>query len=426
LDATHKTYGRVLPQPGPMEVRTADKPGQARNVSGQTVSTSCGDGEAVAKRGSKGRKARANTPPAPSAKTLFNGAHHEVQHVRGEMPSGGLKTRRPDGASPKENGAVTPQPTPNETQPRVFVLDKNGKPLMPCHPARARELLDKKRARVHKMVPFTIRLVDRNAADCVVQPITVKLDPGAGTTGVAVVRVETTNTEPTHHVIHLSELEHRGKAIRKSLKQRAGYRRRRRSANLRYRPARFDNRTRKKGWLAPSLQHRVDTVFAWVTRYRRLAPISSIAMELVRFDTHGMSAPEVAEHGGVAYQQGELSGYEVREYLLEKWHRKCAYCDKENVPLQIEHVVAKTNGGSNRVSNLTLSCEPCNRKKGAKSVEAFLACDPERLVKIKAGLKKPLDSAAAMNATRWALWRGLTASKLPGPGFSRRNVKNWL
>jgi len=103
----------------------------------------------------------------------------------------------------------------------------------------------------------------------------------------------------------------------------------------------------------------------------------------------------------------------VREYLLEKWHRKCAYCDKENVPLQIEHVVAKANSGSDRVSNLTLACEPCNRKKGAKSVEAFLACDPERLAKIKAGLKKPLASAAAMNATRWALWRGLTATKLP-------------
>ena len=69
----------------------------------------------------------------------------------------------------------------------------------------------------------------------------------------------------------------------------------------------------------------------------------------------------------------------MREYLLEKWHRKCAYCDKENVPLQIEHVVAKANSGSDRVSNLTLACEPCNRKKGAKSVEAFLACDPERV-----------------------------------------------
>jgi len=110
LDVTHKTYGRVLPQPGPLEVRTADKPGQARNVSGQTVSTFCGDGEAVAKRGSKGRKARANTPPAPSAKTLFNGAHHEVQHVRGEMPSGG------------QNG--------------VWTAAGNWLEMVHCHPAR--------------------------------------------------------------------------------------------------------------------------------------------------------------------------------------------------------------------------------------------------------------------------------------------------
>jgi 5-methylcytosine-specific restriction endonuclease McrA len=74
--------------------------------------------------------------------------------------------------------------------------------------------------------------------------------------------------------------------------------------------------------------------------------------------------PEIS---GVAYQQGELMGYEVREYLLEKWDRTCAYCGKTDIPLEIEHIVPKSKGGSNRVSNLTLACTECNRKKGKRS-----------------------------------------------------------
>lgn len=295
----------------------------------------------------------------------------------------------------------------------VFVLDRRKRPLMPCTEKRARLLLARGRARVHKLIPFTIRLTDRDLAGSVVQPVAVKLDPGATTTGVAVVRTETGDDEPSHHVLHLAEVEHRGKQIRAKMQQRAAFRRRRRAANLRYRPARFDNRTKPKGWLAPSLRHRIETADAWVARYQRLVPVAAIAMELVRFDTHAMADPAVAEAGGAAYQQGVLAGYEVREYLLEKWGRACAYCDAENVPLQIEHVIARSRGGSDRVSNLTLACGPCNQQKGALPIEVFLARDPKRLAGIKANLKKPLAGAAAMNATRWALWRALTANGLP-------------
>ncbi|MEB3828486.1 HNH endonuclease, partial [Phormidium sp. CCY1219] len=69
------------------------------------------------------------------------------------------------------------------------------------------------------------------------------------------------------------------------------------------------------------------------------------------------------EVSGVEYQQGELFGYEVREYLLEKWGRKCAYC-AENTPLEVEHIHPQSKGGSDRVSNLTLACHPCNQSKG--------------------------------------------------------------
>jgi 5-methylcytosine-specific restriction endonuclease McrA len=188
-------------------------------------------------------------------------------------------------------------------------------------------------------------------------------------------------------------------------------RRRRRGANLRHRAPRFDNRTRPTGWLAPSLQHRVNTQLAWVARIRRWAPVSAVPTELVRFD---MQLMQDAEISGVEYQQGVLAGYEVREYLLAKWDRTCAYCGAKEVPLQVEHIHPKSRGGSNRVSNLTLACGPCNTKKDARDIQDFLARDPARLARILAQARRPLRDAAAVNATRWALTRALKkATGLP-------------
>jgi hypothetical protein len=187
------------------------------------------------------------------------------------------------------------------------------------------------------MYPFTIRLVDRVGGT--IQPITLKIDPGSEQTGIALVR----QTEDQANVIALAEVKHRGQAISKGLKQRAGYRRRRRSANLRYRAPRFDNRRRPEGWLPPSIQHRVDAYLSVVKRLKKLAPISSLAQELVRFDTQLMENPEIT---GVGYQQGTLAGYKVREYVFTKWGRKCVYCDKEDVPLNLDHVRPRSVGGS--------------------------------------------------------------------------------
>jgi hypothetical protein len=149
---------------------------------------------------------------------------------------------------------------------------------------------------------------------------------------------------------------------------------------------------------------------AWVARIRRWAPITAIASELVRFDMQLMQNAEVS---GVEYQQGCLKGYEVREYLLEKFNRKCVYCDAKDVPLQVEHIHPKARGGSNRVSNLTLACASCNSKKDARDVKEFLAKEPARLARILAQLKKPLKDAAAVNSTRWALFQALKATGLP-------------
>jgi hypothetical protein len=133
-------------------------------------------------------------------------------------------------------------------------------------------------------------------------------------------------------------------------------------------------------------------------------------MELVKFD---MQIMENAEISGVEYQQGILAGYELREYLLEKWGRTCAYCGKENLPLQIEHIVPRAKLGSNRVSNLCLACEKCNTRKGTKDIKDFLKKKPDRMLKILAQAKAPLGDAAAVNATRWELFRRLEVLGLP-------------
>ncbi|MCR1344751.1 RNA-guided endonuclease IscB, partial [Acidithiobacillus ferrooxidans] len=296
----------------------------------------------------------------------------------------------------------------------VFVLDKRKKPLMPCSEKRARLLLERGRARVHRMVPFTIRLVDRLQEDSVLQPVRLKLDPGSKTTGMALVREKETVDASTGEVLRaaavlmLLELQHRGHAIRDTLTSRRAFRRRRRG-NLRYRPVRFDSRTRPAGWLAPSLQHRVNTTMAWVARLCRLTPVTALSQELVRFDTQAIQNPEIS---GLEYQQGTLFGYELREYLLEKWGRKCAYCGAEHTPLEIEHIHPRSKGGSDRVSNLTLACVPCNQRKGNMLVETFLAKDPDRLRRILAQAKTPLKDAAAVNSIRWALFQGLKAKGL--------------
>jgi len=296
----------------------------------------------------------------------------------------------------------------------VFVLDKRKKPLMPCSEKRARILLERGRARVHRMVPFTIRLVDRLVDDSVLQPIRIKLDPGSKTTGFAIVREDEKVDGSTGEIVRIAivlallELKHRGNAIRDALTGRREHRRFRRS-KLRYRPARFNNRTKPKGWLTPSLQHRVDTILAWVERLMRLLPVTALSQELVRFDTQQMEKPEIS---GVEYQNGTLVGYEVREYLLEKWGRKCAYCGAEHTPLEIDHIHPRSRGGSDRVSNLTLACRPCNQRKGNMDVREFLAGNSTRLARIIAQARAPLQDATAVNSTRWALWRRLKATGL--------------
>ena len=285
----------------------------------------------------------------------------------------------------------------------VFVLDTYKHPLNPVHPGRARWLLKKSKAAVFKRYPFTIIL--RSAAESPqVQPLRIKLDPGSHTTGIAIV------DDHSGQVLFAAELAHRGQEIKKALDTRRAVRHHRRARHTRYRKPKFDNRRRPKGWLAPSLLSRVYNTLTWVNRLRRLCLISAISMELVRFDLQAMENPAIE---GCQYQQGTLAGYELREYLLDKWARTCAYCSKQNIPLQIEHIIPRAKGGTDRVSNLTLACERCNRAKGTQDIAVFLKQKPDVLKRILAQAKAPLKDAAAVNATRWALYERLKDIGLP-------------
>ncbi|ANH92454.1 HNH endonuclease [Streptomyces sp. SAT1] len=310
----------------------------------------------------------------------------------------------------------------------VAVLDRNGCPLMPCHPARARRLMAGGRAVVVKTAPFVIRLKDRVAESSEVSGVAVRIDPGSKGTGIAVTAdVECSDrgsgeVTTSRRGLHATELQHRGAQIHKSMRQRADHRRRRRGANLRYRAPRFLNRSRPKGWLAPSLQHRVDTTLSTVARLTRWFPVTELHVERAAFDTAAFGL----DRGGpnsVEYQQGALAGYEVRQYLLEKWDRSCAYCGAKNVPLQIDHIHPRATGGSDRISNLTLACASCNQDKAARPVEEFLAGRPVQLARLLAGAQTPLRDAAAMNATRWKLWQALESLGLPLSAWSGGRTK---
>jgi 5-methylcytosine-specific restriction endonuclease McrA len=279
----------------------------------------------------------------------------------------------------------------------VLVVNQQQKPCSPVHPGRARHLLRRGRAAVYHHYPFTLILREGEPAE-EPAPLRLKLDPGSKTTGLAVVN------DTSGQVVWAADLTHRGQQVKARLDQRRICRRSRRQRHTRYRQPRFLNRRRRDGWLPPSLESRISNTLTWVTRLHRWCPIGAISLELVKFDTQLMQNAEIS---GIEYQQGELAGYEIREYLLAKLGWKCAYCKAMNVLLQIEHIVPKARHGSNRVSNLTIACKPCNDAKGKRTAAEFGYPEIQQMA------KQPLRDAAAVNATRWALFQRLKATGLP-------------
>src|SRR5712691_10139124 len=150
---------------------------------------------------------------------------------------------------------------------RILVIDAKRRPLMPCTPARARQLLKSHKAAILRRFPLVLILKDARP-EAVVQPLRVKLDPGSKTSGIAVVN------DTTGEVVWAAELTHRSQQIHVALTKRRALRRSRRQRKTRYRPARFANRRRPRGWLAPSLMSRVFHLRSWVKRLQRWCPVA--------------------------------------------------------------------------------------------------------------------------------------------------------
>lgn len=275
----------------------------------------------------------------------------------------------------------------------VFVLNQNKKPLNPCHPARARKLLNNGKAVVHSRYPFTIRLKEPKKETVTPPAYRLKIDYGSRYTGLSILS--------GNKVLWLGELQHKTD-IKSKLDGRRGHRRFRRN-KLRYRKPRFNNRKREEGWIPPSLKSRVDNIASWVRKLQKRIPITLLSYENCKFDTLLMANPDIS---GVEYQQGTLLGYTVREYLLEKFNRTCVYCGAKDVPLEVEHFIPKSRGGSNRIDNLGLSCVPCNRTKDSQTPEEF------GFPAIQERIPKTQKDSALINATRWKVYEVLTATGL--------------
>ena len=281
---------------------------------------------------------------------------------------------------------------------QACVLDQHGKPLMPTtRLGKVYRLLKTQKAHIVSYEPFTIQL-DYEPDTHIIQPMTLGVDSGAIHSGYSVANEQ--REFYSSEVIARDNISYR-------ISDRRMYRQNRRYRKTRYRKPRFNNRkNKKKGWLPPSLEQKVAVQLNEIDHLHRHFPIETIIVEVAEFNIQKIKNPDIS---GKDYQQGTLQGYNIRNYLLEKHGRKCFYCDKEVSNFEVEHMIPKAKGGSNRIDNLTLSCHSCNQKKGTLTAEEFIkqTLPAEKVAKKLKQLSKEkrlFKYMAHMNATRWTLY----------------------
>ena len=262
----------------------------------------------------------------------------------------------------------------------VYVLNKDGKPLMPCSPVKARMLLKDGKAIVVKRTPFTIRLIYGSSG--YKQPVTLGVDTGYKNVGLSAVSGD--------KELFNSEVELRTD-ISKLLSQKRQYRRTRRN-RLWYRPARFLNRGNKKdGWLAPSVEHRLNEHIKAVELVKSILPVSLIVVEVAAFDIQKIKNPDIT---GAEYQNGEQEGFwNVREYVLHRDGHKCSHCggkSKDKI-LNVHHITHREDGGTDKPDNLITLCETCHKAYH----------DGEITLKVKPS--KEFKAETFMSMVRWKL-----------------------
>ena len=231
----------------------------------------------------------------------------------------------------------------------VYVINKNGQPLMPTeNHAKVRVLLKSGKAKVVKKCPFTIQLLYDSTNHT--QKVTIGVDSGSRHIGISA----TTKDK----VLFEADVELRNDIV-DLLSTRRELRHSRRNRKIRYRKPRFDNRKRKDGWLAPSVQQKVDSHLTMIEKVRKILPISDIVAEVASFDIQKIKNPSIS---GAEYQQGEqLDFWNVREYVLFRDGHTCQCCkgkSKDKI-LNVHHIESRKTGGD-APNNLITLCETCH------------------------------------------------------------------
>ena len=268
----------------------------------------------------------------------------------------------------------------------VYVLNIEGKPLMPCKEAKARKLLKENKAKIYKKEPFTIQLLF--ICENQTQDITLGIDAGSKHIGLSATTKE--------KELYAADIELRNDIV-DLLSTRRQNRRTRRN-RLRYRKPRFNNRvhSKKNGWLAPSVEQKIQTHFKVVEDIHKLLPITKIVVETASFDIQKIKNPEIHNE---EYQQGEQLGFwNVREYVLFRDNHTCQCCkgkSKDKI-LNVHHIESRKTGG-NAPNNLITLCETCHKGYHNGTVEL-----PKT---IKRGMS--FKDAAFMGIMRWSFYNRL-------------------
>lgn len=274
----------------------------------------------------------------------------------------------------------------------VYVLSKTGQPLMPTeNHAKVRVLLKQQKAKVVHRCPFTIQLL-YDSTDYT-QPVSLGIDAGSRHIGVSA----TTETK----VLYEADVTLRNDIV-DLLSTRREARRSRRNRKTRYRKPRFNNRTRKNGWLAPSVQQKVDTHLTVVRKVTEILPVSNITVETASFDIQKIKNPDIS---GTGYQQGEqLDFWNVREYVLFRDGHTCQCCKgKSKDPvLNVHHIESRKTGG-NAPNNLITLCGTCH--KGYHKGTVVLPKAIHRGMKFK--------DATFMGVMRWAFYNRMKETYEP-------------
>jgi hypothetical protein len=261
----------------------------------------------------------------------------------------------------------------------AYVLNKHGKPLMPCHAAKARQLLKHGKAKVIKRTPFTIQLLYGSSG--YKQSIVFGVDSGYTSVGLSAV------TEKQE--LYVAELKLRTDIVKLNSERRQ-YRRFRRYRKTWYRKPRFLNRKKPEGWLAPSIQHKLDSHIKVINQIKSILPVSGINVEVAAFDIQKIKNPDIH---GTDYQNGvQKDFWNVREYVLYRDGHKCQHCKGKSGDkvLEIHHIISRQIGGD-RPNNLITLCKACHDKVSKNELQ--LQVRPSR------GFK----AETFMSTVRWML-----------------------